>query len=47
MVDKYEGEITMDEYGMETIDLGPLASEQAIGDANDSLKAINDMLSQK
>lgn len=43
-VEKYEGEITTDEYDMETTDLGPLTSEQAIGDAIDSLKAINDML---
>lgn len=44
MVDKYEDEIIADEYDMETIDLGPLTSEQAIGDANDSLKTVNDML---
>lgn len=43
-VEKYEGEITVDEYDMETVDLGPLTSEQAIGDATDLLKAINDML---
>ncbi|XP_059067876.1 disease resistance protein RPV1-like [Cryptomeria japonica] len=29
---------------METIDLGPLTSEQAIGDAIDSLKAVNETL---
>lgn len=43
-VDKYEDEITVDEYDLETFDLGPLTSEQAMDEATDSVKAVNEKL---
>ncbi|XP_059068919.1 uncharacterized protein LOC131859325 [Cryptomeria japonica] len=43
-VDKYEDEITAEEYDLETFDLGPLTSEQAMEEATDSVKAVNEKL---
>lgn len=43
-MDKYDDEIMAKEYDLETFDLGPLTSEQAMEDATDSMRAVNDKL---
>lgn len=43
-VDKFEGEITVEEYDVETIDLGLPTIEKALSDMNDSVKTVHDML---
>lgn len=46
-VDKYDDEIMAEEYDLETFDLGPLTSEQAMEDATDLVRAINDKLKEE
>lgn len=43
-VDKYEDEIMADEYDLETFNLGPLTFEQAMEEATDSVKVVNEKL---
>lgn len=47
VVDKYEGEILADEYDLETFELGPLTSEQAMEEATDSFEALKDKLKEE
>lgn len=46
-VDKYDDEIIVEEYNLETFDLGPLTSKQAMEDATDSVRAVNDKLKEE
>lgn len=46
-MDKYDNEITTEEYDLETFDLGPLTSEQAMEDATNLVRAINDKLKEE
>lgn len=43
-VDKPDGEIKAEEYNLDTIDLGPPTTNQALEDMNDTMKAVHDML---
>lgn len=47
IVDKYDDEITVEEYDLETFDLGPLTFEQAMEDVTDSVRVVNDKLKEE
>lgn len=44
MVYKFENDIIVEEHDVESIDLGPPTTKKALGDMNDLVKIVHDML---